>query len=205
MRSIHLLVFGLATLLWATRSSVDEVAEYSEEEKSWSGESISEDDGTGPADEPPRMSGSELANLATLVLPDPRDVVDRCVWRLPKTKHNRPPNRLPNRDYHFFFDLEDTIYTRRDVQVRKYEFLATFLHKQMGIEDEKEIKDFILHQKTRLNQFLEFKNVKYEDTYTFIQPDKAVTALVSSIKANRWIFTKSNLYSWRNDTFILIV
>lgn len=160
---------------------------------SWSGQSISEDDGAG--DDVPRLSGNEPPNMATMILPHPKDVVKRCVYYYPHGKYNKPPKNSPNSDYHFFFDLEDTIYTRRNVQIRKYEFLATFLQKQMGITEDSEIKDLLLKKKNRLDQMLDFKNVKIDDPYQFILPDKAVTALVSEMKANRWIFTKSHLYS----------
>jgi hypothetical protein len=159
---------------------------------SWSGQSISEDDDAG--DDVPRLSGNEPPNMATMILPHPKDVVKRCVYYYPPGKYNKAPKNAPNSDYHFFYDLEDTIYTRRSVQIRKYEFLATFLEKQMGITEDSEIKDLLLKKKNRLEQMLNFKKVQVDDPYQFILPDKAVTALVSEMKASRWIFTKSNLY-----------
>lgn len=146
-------------------------------------------------DDEPRMSGgSELANLAVAVLPNPKDVVDNCVYYLPKTKYNRPPSKAPNKDFHFFFDLEDTIYTRRKIQIRKYEYLTRFLEKQMKIHNAAEIEDLILKQKKKLNQMLELHKIELRDPYTFMKPDDQVTELISSIKASRWIFTKSSLY-----------
>lgn len=169
-------------------SSPSGSAESGEE---WTGESISEDDGV--ADDAPRLSGNEPPNMATMILPHPKDILKRCVYYYPQGKNNKPPKNAPNSEYHFFFDLEDTIYTRRSVQIRKYEFLATFLQKQMGITDDAEVKELLLKKKDRLNQMLDFKNIKIDDPYQFLIPDKAVTSLVSSMKANRWIYTKSTL------------
>lgn len=153
----------------------------------------SEDENEMVDDEPRLSGGSDFANLATLVLPHPKDVVESCVYYLPKTKYNRPPSKAPNTDYHFFFDLEDTIYTRRKVQIRKYEYLAKFLEKKMKIDNQAEIEELILRQKPKLKQMLELHKENIRDPYTFIKPDEQVTELISSIKANRWIFTKSNL------------
>jgi hypothetical protein len=63
----------------------------------------------------------------------------------------------------------------------------------MKIKDDAEKKEIILRQKPKLEQMLDVMNVEFEDPYSFIIPEKKTTELISSIKANRWIFTKSNL------------
>lgn len=186
-----MLLIWLLVFLSASNCSSSESGEFTQDPEA----QFHRDRESPRPDETPRMSGSDFTNLATMVLPDPRDVVDRCVFRYPQGKNNRPPRKEPNKHYHFFFDLEDTIYTRREVQITKYQFLTNFLQKQMGITDEAEIKDLILKRKEKLKQMLEFKGVVIEEPYSFIAPDKSVTALVSSMKANRWVFTKANLYN----------
>lgn len=147
--------------------------------------------------EPPRLSGGlDVATLAAMVLPDPRDVVTKCVFKYPPGKFNRPPSKAPNKDYHFFFDLEDTIYTVHDVKVRKYRFLDNFLREKMKVTDDKQIKYYLSKNEGRkkLKQFLEVKKVEINEPYDFIKPDKTVTSIISAMRANKWIFTKSSLY-----------
>ncbi len=134
------------------------------------------------------------ANGQDIILPHPLDVLDRCVYRYKENAHSKPPSQAPNNKYVFFFDLEDTIYLAHTVKVRKYQFLANFLSKQMEITDNGEIRDLILRRKDKLKQMLEFKQVTFEEPYTFIQPDRTVTHIVSNMKASKWIFTNSSLY-----------